>query len=81
MRNKKDIKYMKESIEILERHMLETSTALSLLENRVASIENLLESKCAYKHAKDDKDEVLEIFNDLINDIDNAHITIIKKDN
>lgn len=33
------------------------------------------------KHAKREEDEVLEIFNDLISDLDNVNVTIIKKDN
>lgn len=33
------------------------------------------------KHAKSDEDEVIEIFNDLISDLDNVNVTIIKKDN
>ena len=33
------------------------------------------------KHIKKDEDAVMDIFNDLINDLDNVNVTIIKKDN
>lgn len=33
------------------------------------------------RHEKSDEDEVIEIFNNLINDIENARVTIVKKDN
>lgn len=33
------------------------------------------------KHEQSDEEKVIEIFNDLINDIENARVTIVKKDN
>lgn len=65
---------------MLDKMLLDLNNTNELLTNVLFELHNRNTTYKA-KHAKREEDEVLEIFNDLISDLDNVNVTIIKKDN
>ena len=90
LKNYLKIDEMLELLRIIEQQNFDNKYTLYSIESNVEKIKEQLDKfekqlneiqDYKPKHAKSDEDAVMNIFNDIINDLENAHVTIIKKDN
>ena len=75
------LKSVEEYSKLIEDQLFNLTHEVYKMSEQLNNIEKSLESKCECKHEKSDKDEVIEIFNELINDVENSHITIKIEEN